>query len=228
MIELKRITKIYTTGATSFTALQNIEISIAKGEFVTVVGASGSGKSTLLHIIGLLSHFDAGTYLYQGQNISSLKPQELSDLRLEQLGFVFQNFLLLNHLTALENVELPLGYLGISPLKRKEKAQQMLDLVGLKNKLKNKPGELSGGEQQRVAIARALVNSPELILADEPTGNLDSQTSRMIMDLFYKLNKLGHTIILVTHEQEFMDKATRVVQISDGQIKVNRNCFTLY
>lgn len=219
MIKLAGITKIYGSGTGAFTALEDVSLQVNKGEFLTIVGASGSGKSTLLQIIGLLSSHNAGSYLYQGTDMSGLKVGELSAVRLNSFGFIFQSFFLLNHLTALENVELPLGYLGVPLLKRRKRAKEMLELVGLETKFKNKPGELSGGEQQRVAIARALVNNPELILADEPTGNLDSKTSQVIIDLLYNLNNLGHTIVLVTHDEKIMQESQRVITLVDGEIK---------
>lgn len=223
MIHLKEIDKIYRGKGIPFHALKNVSMKIEEGEFVTVIGSSGSGKSTLLQIIGLLDGFDSGEYMFNGQNVSHMKSTELTKLRLTRLGFVFQSFHLLGHLTALENVELPLGYLGYSLNDRRKKAYEMLDRVGLREKVDQKPGQLSGGEQQRVAIARALINSPKLILADEPTGNLDSGNSKKIMEIFRDLHKDGKTIMMVTHDQSVIDQAKKTYHIQDGSLNPKTN-----
>jgi len=216
MIKLKNISKTYKTGKVEFQALKGIDLNINKGEFVAIMGPSGSGKSTLMHIIGFLDTPDSGKYFFKGKDVSNLSEDELAAIRNKTVGFVFQQFHLLPRETVLENVNLPLIYGG----KKQDKAivLEKIAEVGLKSKEKNLPNELSGGERQRVAIARALVNNPDIILADEPTGNLDSKTQTEIMGMFTDLNKNGKTVILVTHEEDVAEYAKRIVKIKDGKI----------
>ncbi len=217
MIILKDLQKVYCGGKVPFEALKCINLHVNAKDFVTIIGRSGSGKSTLLNIIGLLDTFDKGQYFFEGRNMRELSMQQLGQIRAKEIGFVFQSFNLLKHLSAIENVELPLGYAGKPRKERKEIAAEMLELVGLGDKRYNRPGELSGGQQQRVAIARALVHSPRLILADEPTGNLDLATAKQIMKLLIDLNvKKGLTVLLVTHDVEMVSRANRILKISDG------------
>jgi putative ABC transport system ATP-binding protein len=207
-------------------ALQSITISIDKGEYVAFMGPSGSGKSTLMNIIGCLDTPTAGTYILNDQDVSHLTENELAEIRNKEIGFVFQTFNLLPRATSLDNVALPLIYAGFGKYDREEKALHALDSVGLADRAHHKPNELSGGQRQRVAIARALVNDPSIILADEPTGNLDSKTSYDIMDLFHKLHEEGNTIILVTHEDDIAHYAHRIIRLRDGLVEtdsVNEN-----
>ncbi|MBU0600314.1 ABC transporter ATP-binding protein [bacterium] len=217
-IELSEIKKIYTMGKTSFLALKGISLSIARGEFIAIMGASGSGKSTLMNIIGCLDNPTTGTYLLDGEDVITNNDKELARIRNKKIGFVFQFFNLLGKQSALDNVMLPLLYSGFLRKNRRKIASEALEMVGLSTKLRNKPSEMSGGEQQRVAIARALVNNPEIICADEPTGNLDSQTSHEIMEILLGLNKKGRTIILVTHEADIAGYAQRIIRMKDGGI----------
>lgn len=219
LVKLSQVNKIYHTGEIPFQALKNIDLQILKGDFVAVIGASGSGKTTLMNIIGLLDKPTSGTYDLDGQGTLKLKDEELALLRNKKIGFVFQSFNLLPRTTALSNVALPLIYAGVPKAERIKQAKKMLEEVGLGDKLESKPSELSGGQQQRVAIARALVNNPELILADEPTGNLDTKSGKEIMKIFDKLHKLGKTIILITHEASIARHAKRIVRLKDGEIK---------
>ncbi|MFH1562545.1 MAG: ABC transporter ATP-binding protein [Nitrospirota bacterium] len=220
-IKLSEITKVYTMGKTGFPALKGISLSIVKGEFIAVMGASGSGKSTLMNIIGCLDNLTSGTYLLDGKDIGRNSDKELAKIRNKRIGFVFQSFNLLGKQSALDNVMLPLLYSGSSLRRNRGRiAAEALEMVGLSSKLRNKPPEMSGGERQRVAIARALVNNPEIICADEPTGNLDSQTSHEIMEILRNLNKKGRTIILVTHEADIAGYAQRVIRMRDGGIMV--------
>lgn len=216
MIEVENLSKIYQMGGQQVAALAGVDFKIEKGEFVAIMGPSGSGKSTLMNLIGCLDLPSSGTYRLEGLDIQDLKPNQLAEVRNRRIGFVFQSFNLLPRATALENTELPLLY-GRVP-KSTEIALQALERVGLAHRAKHKPTELSGGERQRVAIARALVNSPAIILADEPTGNLDSATGKEIMDLFQELNEEAVTLILVTHEQEVAQQARRIMQMKDGKI----------
>jgi putative ABC transport system ATP-binding protein len=220
VIGLDRIEKVYTTGKVKVHALRGVSLSILAGEFVALVGPSGSGKSTLMNIIGCLDRPTSGTYRFDGQDVSRLNRVALARLRNQKLGFVFQGFNLLKRQTAVENVELPLIYAGIGPRQRRERALKLLELVGLMDRAHHLPNELSGGQQQRVAIARSLVNRPQVLLADEPTGNLDSQTGAEILSEFQRLNKeQKQTIILVTHDPTVAAAAARTVTVQDGLIK---------
>ncbi len=202
MINLKGITKSFQNGAESVQILHGIDVTLNQGEFTSIMGPSGSGKSTLMNIIGCLDKPTTGTYELAGQNISNMSETELARVRNKEIGFVFQNFMLLPRLTALQNVELPLIYAGVDKKERRERSLAALTKVGLADRATHLPNELSGGQKQRVAVARAIVNNPKFILADEPTGALDTKTSTQIMDLFYELNKQGSTIIMITHDRE--------------------------
>jgi len=217
MIELENITKVYTAGRTEIPALRGISCQIEDGEMISITGPSGSGKSTLMNIIGCLDKPTSGKYRLNGIEVSKLSDNELAEIRNKKIGFVFQSFNLLSRTTALANVELPLIYSGSGG--RQQRALRALESVGLAHRAKHKPSELAGGEQQRVAIARALINNPSLILADEPTGNLDTQTSKEIMLLFKQLNEQGITIVLVTHEPYIAAYTQRTIKIRDGQIE---------
>lgn len=218
MIEIKNLNKYYINGEMKLHALKNINFSIEKGEFVAIMGSSGSGKSTMMNILGCLDHTFDGTYILDKIDISKLKDEELSKIRNQKIGFVFQSFNLLSKLSALENVELPLVYAGVHHKERVDKAKAVLEKVGLSDRLNHKPNELSGGQRQRVAIARALVNEPAIILADEPTGNLDSTSEKEILELFKELNNQGKTIVIVTHEPEVGKSCKRVIRFKDGEI----------
>ncbi|MBC8284215.1 MAG: ABC transporter ATP-binding protein [Nitrospinae bacterium] len=216
MIEIENLSKVYDSGTLAVTALQEVSFKIKKGEFVAIMGPSGSGKSTLMNLLGCLDLPTTGTYKLEDLEIAQLKANQLAEVRNQRIGFVFQSFNLLPRATALENTELPLLY-GRVP-NSTEIAMQALERVGLKHRAQHKPTELSGGEKQRVAIARALVNKPAIILADEPTGNLDSVTGEEIMSLFHELNKEKVTLILVTHEEEIAQQAKRIIHMKDGRI----------
>ncbi|MCK9217825.1 MAG: ABC transporter ATP-binding protein [Firmicutes bacterium] len=218
MIQIENLTKVYDTGKIQVKALANVNLNVAKNEYVAIMGASGSGKSTLMNIIGCLDRITSGSYILDGEDVSKLNDHQLAEIRNKKIGFVFQSFNLLPRLTALKNVELPMIYAGISSSKRIEMAKTALDKVGLKDRMNHKPNELSGGQNQRVAIARALVNNPAIILADEPTGNLDSKSSIEIMDIFKNLNDEGVTIVMVTHEPELAALTKRNVVFKDGEI----------
>ena len=217
MIELENITKVYHMGKVVVNALRGITLSIAKGEMVAIIGASGSGKSTLLNLIGLLDRPTSGRYIFEGTDVSQLNDNQLAEMRNQKLGFVFQDFNLLPRATALANVELPLIYSG-GARNRWQRATEALERVGLGERDHHKPTELSGGEQQRVAIARALINNPSIILADEPTGELDTHSSAEIMSIFSQLHDEGITIILITHETDIAAQAQRTIRLQDGRI----------
>ena len=218
LIELKGINKAYKNGDQELRVLKDIDLEVEKGEFVAIMGPSGSGKSTLMNVIGLLDRPTSGEYFLEGQEVGNLSEKKLAHVRNEQIGFVFQQFFLLSKLNAFQNVELPLIYAGVHPAKRKEIAEQYLEKVELGSRMHHLPSELSGGQKQRVAIARALVNRPAIVLADEPTGALDTKTGEQIMDLLTKLNQEGKTIIMVTHEPEIAAFANRRIVIRDGVI----------
>ncbi len=219
IIKLENIAKIYEVGAEKVHALKDVSLTIDENEYVAIMGPSGSGKSTLMNIIGCLDTPSKGTYIFTGVNVSDMDDNELAEIRNKEIGFVFQTFNLLPRSNALHNVELPLIYAGIPKSERREKAAQALKSVGLEDRIYHKPNELSGGQRQRVAIARALVTNPSIILADEPTGNLDTKTGEDIMALFNELHQKGHTIILVTHEEYIAEHAERIIRLRDGLIE---------
>ncbi len=222
MIELHDISKTYHTGSIETPVLKGIDLTIAAGEFCAIIGPSGSGKSTLMHLLGLLDRPSGGTYLLDGQNVIQLTDDELSQLRNEKMGFVFQNYNLLGRATALENVMLPLVYARHYPDDFRKRAHEALEAVGLSHRLHHRPSELSGGECQRVAIARALINRPEVIFADEPTGNLDRKASYEVLEIFQRLNEQGHTFILVTHDQEIAQHSQRIIELIYGKVAAER------
>jgi putative ABC transport system ATP-binding protein len=219
IISVENLRKTYIMGTTEVHALQDITMNVFKNEYLALMGPSGSGKSTLMNLIGCLDTPTSGSYWLNDTEVSTMTDDELAHVRNKEIGFVFQTFNLLPRLTALENVALPLVYAGVPRKQRLEKAQQVLDSVGLGDRVEHKPNELSGGQRQRVAIARALVNDPSIILADEPTGNLDTKTSIEIMEIFDKIHAAGNTVILVTHEPDIAEKAKRVVWLRDGLIE---------
>jgi putative ABC transport system ATP-binding protein len=224
IIELKNISKMYDMGgAEEVHALQGVSLTLQKNEYVAIMGPSGSGKSTLMNIIGCLDTPTSGQYIFNGVNVSEMSDNELARVRNKEIGFVFQTFNLLPRSDALHNVELPLIYAGTPSGERKRKAQETLQSVGLGDRAHHKPNELSGGQRQRVAVARALVTNPSIILADEPTGNLDSKTGEEIMTLFEDLHRLGNTIILVTHEADIAEHAHRIIRIRDGKVESDEN-----
>ena len=219
MIKLKGISKNYEISGEKIVALDNIDIEIKEGEFVSIIGKSGSGKSTMLNVMSMLDGWDEGDYILDGENVSNLKGNQVAKIRNKKMGFVYQNFNLLPKLSAVENVALPLMYSGDNSIDYMEKAKEYLELVGLGDKLDNKPTQLSGGQQQRVAIARALVNNPKILFADEPTGALDSRTSDDIVNLIKKVWKeQGITVIMVTHDDALAKEANRVIRVADGKI----------
>lgn len=221
IISLKNISRIYRVGAEEIHALRSITVSILKNEYVALMGSSGSGKSTLMNIIGCLDTPTGGEYLLNDISVARMSDNELAEIRNKEIGFIFQTFNLLPRSTALENVALPLVYAGISKEEREERAFKTLKDVGLGDRVKHKPNELSGGQRQRVAVARALVNNPSIILADEPTGNLDSKTSEDIMMLFAEIHERGNTIIVVTHEEDIARHAHRIVRLRDGLVETD-------
>lgn len=226
LIRIESLSKHYKVGTEVVKALRSISLSISKNEYFALMGPSGSGKSTLMNILGCLDSPTAGKYFLNNQDVSQMTDNQLAEIRNKEIGFVFQTFNLLPRSTALDNVALPLIYSGISKEERQAKARKVLDQVGLSDRMDHKPNELSGGQRQRVAVARALVNNPSIILADEPTGNLDSKTSIEIMGLFHEIHQAGNTIILVTHEEDIALHAHRIIRLLDGEIesdKVNAN-----
>jgi len=218
MISIKNIVKTYTTGDETLVALDNVSLEIMAGEFTAIMGPSGSGKSTLMNILGLLDRFDSGTYILNGQNVSDLNDKESAKIRNKEVGFIFQSFNLMPRMSVLENVELPLVYAGVKSKERKERALKALERVGLSDRVKHKPNEISGGQKQRVAIARAIVNNPSVLMADEPTGNLDSKTTVDIMRIFQELNAEGTTILMITHESEVSLYTKRILTFNDGAL----------
>ncbi|MCK4403682.1 MAG: ABC transporter ATP-binding protein [candidate division Zixibacteria bacterium] len=218
MIRMRKIRKICSTGKVEVEALRKIDLEIDENEFVSVMGPSGSGKSTLMNLMGCLDTPTSGEYFLDGQKVENLSPNQLAEIRNQKVGFVFQSFNLLPYATAFENVEVPLIFAGVSSRKRRKRAEKLLEQVGLKDRADHKPTELSGGEMQRVSIARALANQPRLILADEPTGNLDSVSGKEIVDLFEDLWRQGHTIIVITHDNEISTRTKRIIKLRDGLI----------
>lgn len=219
MLEVVNLRKVYQMGDTAVEALKSVSFRVEKGEFVAIMGPSGSGKSTLMHLIGCLDHPTEGKYFLEGEDVSQVSDDKLAEIRNRYIGFVFQQFNLLPRMSILQNVEVPLIYAGVGKRERQKIAREVLDKVGLSNRLTHQPNEISGGQRQRVAIARALVNNPSLLLADEPTGNLDSKTGEEIMTMFRELNDHGHTIVLVTHEEDIARQARRVLYVRDGEIQ---------
>lgn len=219
LVEIRDMCKVYNPGENEVRALDHVDVSIEEGEFVAIIGQSGSGKSTLMNMLGCLDVPTSGTYMLHGRDVSHLDDDELSDIRNKEIGFIFQGFNLIQNLTALENVELPLIYRGVGKRKRLQLAEDALTKVGLKERMEHRPAEMSGGQQQRVAIARAIAQAPPIILADEPTGNLDSGSTEEIMQIMKELHKEGRTIILITHNNEIAARAERVIKIKDGRIE---------
>ena len=226
IIRLENLVKIYDTGAVKVLGLNKVNIKINQGEFVAIMGQSGSGKSTLLNILGCLDRPTLGKYYLDGIDVSELGDDELSHIRNQKLGFVFQSFNLISRMSVLKNVEIPMTYARYSAAKRRQRALELLDMVGLSSRIEHEPNELSGGQRQRVAIARALTNNPPLLLADEPTGNLDSKSSVDIMELFAKLNQQGNTVVVVTHEDNIAEYTKRILTFKDGMLisdRINEN-----
>lgn len=218
LVDVQDICKVYNPGENEVRALDHVSVQIHEKEFVAIIGQSGSGKSTLMNMLGCLDVPTSGTYMLHGKDVSHLSDDELSDIRNQEIGFIFQGFNLIQNLTALENVELPLIYRGVSKKERISLAENALKKVGLENRMDHKPSEMSGGQQQRVAIARAIAQAPPIILADEPTGNLDSASSKEIMQILKDLHEEGRTVILITHDNEIAAQAKRVIKIMDGRI----------
>jgi putative ABC transport system ATP-binding protein len=223
VVELRKVVKDYRLGQTFFRALRGVDLAVKDGEFLAITGPSGSGKSTLLHLMGALHRPTEGQVLFEGMDLTSLSPDELARLRNTKIGFVFQQFYLLPRITAWENVALPLAYARVRPGERRERALAALARVGLLEFAQHRPNQLSGGQQQRVALARALVHNPKLLLADEPTGNLDTQAGREVLELFHSLHKEGRTMVIVTHEPEIASSAERIVVLRDGLIQEERH-----
>jgi putative ABC transport system ATP-binding protein len=219
VIDIQKIGKTYRIGTQEVNALLSVDLQINKGEYVALMGPSGSGKSTLMNILGCLDTPSRGSYKLNGTDVSNMSDNELAEIRNKEIGFIFQTFNLLARNTSLDNVALPLVYAGVSKKERSEKAAKALASVGLGDRMEHKPNELSGGQRQRVAIARALVNQPAIILADEPTGNLDTKTSHEIMDLLEEIHQKGNTVIIVTHEEDIAKRAKRIVRLRDGLIE---------
>ena len=219
LVEVRDVCKIYNPGENEVRALDHVDVTIQENEFVAIIGHSGSGKSTLMNMLGCLDVPTSGTYFLHGQDVSGMSDDELSDVRNRKIGFIFQGFNLIPSLTAEENVELPLIYRRVGKRERKQLARQALEKVGLSHRMFHKPSEMSGGQQQRVAIARAIAQAPPIILADEPTGNLDSHSTREIMGILKKLHQDGHTVILITHDNDIVARAERVIRIRDGKIE---------
>ncbi len=219
LIQIRNITRVYDMGEEKLYALRGVDLDIEKNEYIAIMGPSGSGKSTLMNIIGCLDTPTSGDYILNGKDVHEMDDDELATIRNKEIGFVFQTFNLLPRSDSLHNVELPLIYSGVSRAERIKRAEDALTNVGLADRMKHKPNELSGGQRQRVSVARALVNNPSLILADEPTGNLDTKTGEEIMGLFRELNEKGNTIIIVTHEEDIAKHANRIVKIRDGMIE---------
>ncbi|WP_430607840.1 hypothetical protein IGJ55_001380 [Enterococcus sp. AZ170] len=218
MIDLKNVVKIYQTGGEELIALKNISLHIAQGEFTSIMGPSGSGKSTMMNILGLLDRFDEGNYFLNGKDVTNLSSNESAHVRNKEIGFVFQSFNLMPRMSLLDNVALPMVYSGISAKDRKERALEALKKVGLADRVTHRPNAISGGQKQRVAIARAIVNDPAVLMADEPTGNLDSKTTLEIMKIFQDLNDAGTTVVMVTHEPDVAQYTKRIVSFKDGEI----------
>lgn len=223
IIDIRNLQKVYVMGDNQVNALQSVTLAITKNEYVALMGPSGSGKSTLMNLIGCLDSPSGGEYYLNNKLVSSMSDSELAQVRNKEIGFVFQTFNLLPRLSALENVALPLVYAGWNRTQRMERAEEILEAVGLKERMEHKPNELSGGQRQRVAVARALVNNPSIILADEPTGNLDTKTSYEIMELFEEIHAAGNTIILVTHEADIAAHAHRIVRLRDGLVESDQS-----
>ncbi len=221
LVEIRDVCKIYNPGENEVRALDHVNVTIDEGEFVAIIGQSGSGKSTLMNMLGCLDVPTSGLYRLHGHDVSELDDDELSDIRNREIGFIFQGFNLIPNLTALENVELPLIYRGVGKAKRMELSKKALEKVGLAHRIDHKPSEMSGGQQQRVAIARAIAQAPPIILADEPTGNLDSHSTQEIMGILNDLHEDGRTVILITHDNEIAEKAKRVIKIKDGRIETD-------
>ncbi|CAM3504514.1 MULTISPECIES: ABC transporter ATP-binding protein [Pseudoalteromonas] len=218
MLKMNEVSKIYRTDLIETHALSNVNLTIEEGEFIAVTGPSGSGKTTFLNIAGLLERFERGDYFLDGENVANLNDKKLSQLRNEKIGFIFQGFNLISDLSLYDNVEVPLIFRGIKASERKKRIEEALELVGLASRMKHYPAQLSGGQQQRVAIARALAGKPRFLLADEPTGNLDSLMARQVMDLLQEVNQAGTTLIMVTHDNELARRAGRNIQILDGEL----------
>ena len=219
LIDIRDITKVYQMGQTQVNALSGVTVGVERGEYVAIMGPSGSGKSTLMNLIGCLDTPTSGSYVLNGREVAAMSDDELAAIRNQEIGFVFQTFNLLPRTSELHQVELPLVYSGLARKERRERAARALDAVGLTDRANHHPSELSGGQRQRVAIARALINDPSILLADEPTGNLDSQTGSEIMALFDQLNSRGNTIVLVTHEEDIAAHARRIVRLLDGKVR---------